>query len=511
VSFAPESLTDAQLADLRGALADFTVDAVHARLGDEAWRALARNETVPARRATADSTPLSTLIRLFQLQLPVSATEANDALPGLCDPLLRAGLLTRHADRISAAADIRPYGDEEHDWWVICDLTPGLDGRRHAMDPHYVLGISEASSSLAQLTVRRPVGRALDLGAGCGVQALHLASQADQVVATDVNRRALRMAKLTARLNRIPIDLREGSLYEPVADERFDLIVTNPPFVVSPPDGERLIYRETEFPADEVVRRVVAGAADRLNDGGWCQVLAAWIHARGVPWRERLASWIEPTGLDAWVVQRERVEPSSYAELWLADAGLRGAADYPERYDRWLRWLDEQDIEAMGFGWINLRKAGRAQPMTRIEEWTGEVVQPMGDEVLGWGDRCDALAQLDATGADPLDRRWRLAPTVRQTTVGRVGAEHPGTITVTTDRGLRRTARVDTVEAGLLGASDGELTPRRILDALATLTDRDAGELRRRYAPVVRQFIEEGFLLSADDDRLSSSPERKAE
>ena len=66
------------------------------------------------------------------------------------------------------------------------------------MDSEYVLGISEASSSLAQLTIREPAGRALDLGTGCGVQALHLAQHAGQVVATDVNPRALAMARLTA-------------------------------------------------------------------------------------------------------------------------------------------------------------------------------------------------------------------------------------------------------------------------------------------------------------------------
>lgn len=498
MTFAPESLTEAQLEELRQRLADFTVESVHAQLGDEAWYALLRNETTPARRATSDGSTLSTLIRLFQLQLPVQPDDVDLALSGLREPLLRAGILAHHGDELRAAVDIRPYGDEDHDWWVVCDLTPGLDGRRHSMDPRYVLGISEASSSLAQLAVRPKVGRALDLGTGCGVQTLHLTGHADQVVATDVNPRALQMAALTAALNQTAMDLREGSLYEPVSDERFDLIVTNPPFVVSPPDGERLIYRETAFAADEVVRRVVSGAADRLNDGGWCQILAAWIHTVDMPWTERLASWIEPTGLDAWVVQRERADLSSYAEMWLADAGLRGAPDYPERYDRWLRWFEEQGIEAMGFGWINLRKAGRAQPAMRIEEWTGDIVQPMGQAVLDWGRRVDALDEA-ADGSGVLDRRWRIAPDARQVAVGQVGAQHPGTITVTLDRGLKRHVRVDTVEAGLLGASDGELTAGQLLDALATLLERDREELRSAYAPAVRDFIADGFLIPAED------------
>ena len=46
--------------------------------------------------------------------------------------------------------------------------------------PDFVLGVSSASSTLAQLTVRDPVGRALDLGTGCGVQSLHLARHAER-------------------------------------------------------------------------------------------------------------------------------------------------------------------------------------------------------------------------------------------------------------------------------------------------------------------------------------------
>ena len=57
---------------------------------------------------------------------------------------------------------------------------PGLDGAPIDVDADHVLGISSASTSLAQLTVREPFGRALDLGTGCGVQALHLAEHVDR-------------------------------------------------------------------------------------------------------------------------------------------------------------------------------------------------------------------------------------------------------------------------------------------------------------------------------------------
>ena len=365
----------AYVQDLRAALtrADFTVDAVFALLGEDAHRALGRNQTVPARRATSGSGDLATLVRLFALQVPVDRGRADAALPGLVEPLVAAGMLEASGGEVRALVDIRPYGDEAHDWWIVCDPTPGLDGRQAPMNSEYVLGISEASSSLAQLTIREPAGRALDLGTGCGVQALHLAQHAGHVVATDVNPRALAMARLTAQLNGLDIDVRDGSLFDPVAGETFDLIATNPPFVISPPGSEVLVYRDSGMPGDSVVRHLVENAASHLNDGGWCQILANWAHRGDTAWQDGLEEWFAGQPLDAWVVQRELVDPSEYVEMWLADAGLASASDYVRRYDAWLDWFAEVGIEAVGFGWLSMRKtaADAGAPLRGVDRRGG--------------------------------------------------------------------------------------------------------------------------------------------
>lgn len=358
------------------------------------------------------------------------------------------------------------------------------------MPADYVLGISAASSSLVSLTIREPVGSALDLGTGCGVQALHLAGHAERVVATDVNERALAMARVTAELNEIDVDLRSGSLFEPVASQRFDQIVTNPPFVISPGAGERLVYRDSGLPGDEVVRHVVTGAVDHLNPGGWCQVLANWAHPAGGDWQQRLADWIRLTGCDAWVLQREVTDLPSYVELWLADAGLRGAPDYVQRYDAWLSWFADQGIEAVGFGWLCLQRAGRESPVVRMEDWPYQVEQPLGAHVADQGRRTHWLADHSTLVGERLTR----APDVVQETVGVPGAADPERIVLRQQRGLRRAAQVDTVEAGLVGACDGDLTVGQILEALASLLDQEPEVLRDTYLPRVRRLVEEGFL-----------------
>jgi hypothetical protein len=488
-------LAGGDVARLRDALAgaDFTVDGVRDLVGDDAHAALARNETTPAHRRTTDGSPLSTLTRLWPLQAPVAESEAEAALPGLVGPLVGADILERSAGEVRAVVDVRPYADEARDWWVVADLTPGLDGCARRMSADHVLGVSPASVSLAQLTVREPVGRALDLGAGSGVQSLHLSTHARDVVATDVNDRALAMAALTSALNGVEVDLRRGSLYEPVADGLFDLIVTNPPFVISAGRDNLLAYRDSGLPGDEVVRRVAVEGGSRLAPGGWLQVLASWAVVAGEPWEDRVGGWIrEAGGCDAWVVERERIDPARYVEMWLDDAGVRGDDDYGTRYDAWLSWLESERVEAVGLGWLSLRKSLRSQPCLKIERWTHEVEQPIGLEIAAWARRVDALEALDDDAL--LSSRLVVAEDVVEERVGAPGADDPSAILLRSRRGMRRVLPLTTAEAALVGASDGDLAVGQIVDALATILDSDAVSLRAELLPAVRDLVVEGFL-----------------
>jgi hypothetical protein len=473
--------------------ADYTVDGVTGLLGEVAHRALLRDVSVPGMRALAGHRgPLATLTRLWPLQSGVPLAEAEQALPGLVEPLAAAGLLIRSGEAVRALADVRPYGDDTSDWWVACDLTPGLDGGSRRIGTDHVLGISPASTTLAQLAVRDPVGRALDLGTGCGVQSLHLATHADEVVATDVNERALAMAAITAALSDVDFKLRAGSLYAPVAGEQFDLVLTNPPFVVSPAVGERLVYRDSGLPGDEVVRRIVTGAPSVLSPGGWCQVLANWAHVDGQPWESRIAEWVTGTGCDAWVVQRELVDPAEYAQMWLADAGLAGAPGWAAAYDAWLGWFADQGIEGIGMGWLSLRRTERDEPVVVIEDFPYEIEQPLGVHVRGWGRRVGLLASADDDVL--LSARPVRADDVVQETYGPPGAADPERIVLRRQRGVRRARSVDTVVAALVGACDGELTTGQIVDALAALLDAEAAVLRADTLPVLRELVAEGWL-----------------
>ena len=491
-------------AHLRSALRDagFTAEAVAELLGTQAQAALGRNETTPALRRTTGGSPLETLTRLFVLQTPVDAVAAESALPGLLESLAAAGLVAQSVGEVAARLDVRPCVVGDQDMWVVSDRNPGLDGGPQRLAADQVLGISPASTSLAQLTMREHVGRSLDLGTGCGVQALHLAAHSDRVVATDVNSRALWMTRFNLGLNDVttPVDVRDGSFFEPVHGKRFDLISTNPPFVISPGTGERLVYRDSGLPGDSAVEHIVRTAPEHLVEGGWCQVLANWVVHRDVAWEERLGAWIDPD-CDALVVQREILDPAAYVELWLKDAGLHpstggAAAEYRTRYDTWLSWFDEQGVEGIGFGWVNLRRRPSATDRTRsFLQWPYDVEQPIAPAIRDWGDAVDAST---GSGIGP-DSRLVLLSDVEQETVGQPGAEDPETVVLRQQRGLRRARRADTVEAALVGACDGELTVGQILDALSQLLELDPEQTRATYLPAVEELFLEGFLDHAQE------------
>ena len=496
----PVTLTEQQCTDLREAFVGqgYDVDAVVERIGSAAHAALGRNSTVAAVRALGDDDDaLAVLSRLWLLQRWVPAAALDAALPGLVGPLVQAGVLHREGGAVRALIDVRPYAsdDDGASGWVVADLSPHLDTSVAPMRPDFVLGVSSASTTLAQLTLRRPVRRALDLGTGCGVQSLHLARHADQVTATDLNPRALELARLTVALNGLETDLRFGSLYEPVAGEQYDLISTNPPYVMSPPrgDAERLTYREGAWRSDGLVERVVRDGVGHLAEGGVLQVLANWAHVRGQDWTERLGGWLTGTGADAHVVQREVLDVHEYIELWLADAGLAGSPDYRRRYLEWLDYFDDLEVEAVGMGWLTLQRLYRDQPWLRFEDWPYPVEQPVAPALEA--ELAAVRLERRLTDADVLGRRWVLASDVVEETSGVPGQADPQHLVLRQQRGFRRAVEPGTALAGVLGACDGELPLATLVDSVAGLLEVDAADLRAELLPRVRALVVDGFLL----------------
>lgn len=462
--------------------AGFTVDAVAARLGPAADAALGRGEPVPARRALAGQRdPLATLIRLLLLGDPVGHAEAAAALPL---PAAKA-LLARAGDEVTAAYDVSPHAADDAQWWVVADRT---DRRGRPLRPDHVLGVGAASTTLAQLVHRRPVATALDLGTGCGVQSLHLSRHVTRVTATDAVPRALALAAATFALSGVDeVELVTGDLYDAVPERRFDLVVSNPPFVVGP--RARWSYRDAGLAGDDVSRRVVGEAADHLADGGTAWVLANWLHVRGEDWRDRVVAWIPP-GCDAWVVQRDAQDPAQYVSLWLSDAGEQ---DDPDLADAWLAGLDALHVEAIGFGWVTLRR-GSAPHGVVVEEILQPVDQPLGPHVGAWLHRQEWLR--GRTDARLIGATLAASPALRLDVTSARGEAgwQPLARGLRLDTGLHPVAEVDEAVSALVAGCDGTQPLGRLVAVLAAATGAAYDDLAADVAPVVRALVRDGFL-----------------
>ena len=486
-------------ARLRTALiaAGYNSAGIAVRIGPAATAAIRRGDFRAALRSTVDRDPLATLIRLFVCGKIEPEGPVGAALP--LEPLLEAGILVREPEGIRAGVDLEPYGDT---WWVVSDLSAGTRAGPLAAD--HVLGIGGASTTLAQATVRSTVDSALDLGTGCGVQALHLSTHARKVTATDLSDRALRFAATTAALSGVDIELLAGDLAEPVAGRRFDLVVSNPPFVVGPGVATHT-YRDSGRPGDALSAELAAAAPGLLTEGGICQYLANWLHVTGEDWTERVAGWLAGTGLDAWVIQREVSDPVSYVDLWLSDAGERSD---PVRAAAWLDWFDANKVEAVGLGLVTLRRGGHDDPVVRIEDLRQAVEQPLGTQVTAWLARQDWLRGRDTAAL--LRERYRAAPGLtlhQEATIGDEGWSVDRQLLALTD-GLRWSEEVDPLVLALVGGCDGTVPLGDQLTVLAAAHGVEEPVLAEVAGPIVGHLVERGFIEAAGDARGAGPSQR---
>ena len=400
-----------------------------------------------------------------------------------------------------ALFDLRPHAATlpggDHEWWVVSDLGEVQTGKPLADD--HVLGIGGATLTLLEMTVRERVDSALDVGCGCGIQALYLATHADRVVATDLSSRACALTQFNAALNEAVIDVREGSLFEPVEGETFDLIVTNPPFVITP-DSVRgaaglLEYRDGGMDRDNLVRAVLRRAPACLAEGGTLQMLANWeIPASRNPdtqWFERIDAWLKDLPVDAWVVQRDVLDPARYVDMWIRDSGgqLMARADYERAFTSWLVDFRRAGTGAIGMGFVALRRLDEAEAASggvRAFDLSLDGHAPRGCDVA-W-----ALASLRAP------ELWEVALTrasdVREERHYVPGSPDPELLILHQGGGLGRSVPVSSSVSAVVGASDGELTVGQIVAAVAMLTETEVDDVRAEVEAPLRDLIRWGFL-----------------
>ncbi|WP_235038115.1 methyltransferase [Microbacterium sp. 18062] len=470
---------------------------VRGLIGDPAADAVLRGDAAPARAAlrSAPDDPVAALARLFVLgdRMPVAAVAAALLAIGV-DGAALLGVLRAEGEHVVPLVAIRPHAfDDGAAGWIASDLDE-LAGVFPLRSDH-VLGVGGAGRTLAAMLPPEGAGRALDLGCGCGVIALHLRRHGYEVVATDVSERALWFTRLNVVLNDLDgIEVRRGSLFDPVAGERFALIASNPPFVVTPrSDGvPQYEYRDGGATGDALMAQVVSGIVDHLEPGGSARLLGNWEDGPGGTGLERVRGWTR--GLGAWVIEREHLDPVRYAELWVRDGGTRpGTREHDTLVEAWLDDFARRGVTGIGLGWVVLAAQTGLDRFERV----AQQVDPahLGAHLATALETVAHLGRLDDGGlaASVL----QVAGDVTEARHHVPGSDSPSVIELRQGGGLGRTIDVDPALAALVGACDGELTAGVLIDAIAELLEADAARLRAELLPAARELLFTGFLSFA--------------
>ncbi|MFZ5770189.1 MAG: methyltransferase [Thermodesulfobacteriota bacterium] len=448
---------------------------------------------------TAGGSVLHTLIRLFLMEMPVEAdTFARAIRPMTPESWLQAGLIHCHGSQMAAALKLLPF----RHLILAFDLPALLQTPQRSQ---YVMGIGGSTITLSQLTIRRPCRQTLDLGCGCGVHAFLAAPHSSRVAAVDLNPRAVRLAAFNARLNSISnVDCLEGDFFGPVEERKFDLIISNPPFVISP--ESRFIYRDGGMEADSVCRRLAGEAPAFLTESGFCQILCNWAEKEG-DWRGQLAQWFNGSGCDVWVMRSESLSPAAYAAKWIRHTEFGdGESGFCQRFHHWLDYYERLGIVSFGAGLITMRRRTGDANWFRADDSPERMIGPCGADI----ERGFALRDfLEGVKDDAalLACRLRFSPDLRleqQFTPSEQGWQVSGS-TIQLARGLTFKGNSDTFMANLMIHCDGKRTLQELLPDMAAALKADPARLAPLVCQLIRKLVEQGFLLPAGLDAATSA------
>jgi SAM-dependent methyltransferase len=475
------------IALLRSAIveAGYTPDAVREALATEVASGRDSAELPLYLHMLSGGGRLATLIKLFLLDLDVTAADAEEALPGLVGRLEEMGVLERTGEDVTAAVELVPT----EDLLIACDAF-----QKELSRPDHVLGVSPPARVLAWLTVRAPVARVLDLGTGNGHQALLAARHADHVTAVDINPRALRFAAFNAVLNGAPeIDFREGDLFEPVAGEEFDLIVCNPPYVVSPETD--IAYRDGGLPGDSFSERIVRALPAHLAPGGIGEVLVSWLHPRDGDWTAPVRRWVDGGGCDAILLRYATHEPLDYAAAW--NRPYRGNPElYGAAIERWTSYFDRLGVEAISWGALIMRRREGGNWFFPYSSTTDRVTGA-SEQLLRLVEAQDFLET--ARPEDLLACALEVVPEhrIEQTIRLRDGAEAIERNVLRLDNGLRFEVSIDASTERVLALLDGRRPLGEVLAEAAVEADAPLESFVESALPVIRRLLELGFVVQA--------------
>lgn len=436
---------------------------------------------------TAEPTPLNWLIRWFMVGTEISRADAEKALPpDILARLLRTGFLVENEGVLSAPLRVSPFAD----FLVASDHVGKLP---EELAGELVTGVSIVARRLLRFTAREPVGRVLDFGTGCGIQALFAAKHAERVIGTDLNPRAIEYSRLNSVLNGVEnTEFRQGNGLDPVAGERFDQIVANPPFFITPVSS--LMLRENPMELDNFCRTLLRDGAALLSEGGTMQMVFEWVEIKGESWQQRMNQWVAGTSCDAWVLKLYTNTPAEYAERRAIECTWEKPEERQPFFDNWLRFHGERGVTNINGGLVAIRKRA-ANNWLRCETAPFSSQDNLGEHIPDTFATEEFLQVTD--DAALLQSMPRMSPAVNMESVHTLQqrAWTPKTIRLTPPHDAGEPVEVDPPMSLFLAKFDGQTTVRGAAAELAAELGASPEAVENEAAGLARRFLRAGVLL----------------
>lgn len=292
-----------------------------------------------------ENTSLDKLIKFFMLNQFLTKQEAVQIFS---------------PEMLRFCTDVGLMGVDTEGFYSRVDLFPCLDGY-FASDhrfttiygPGHVYPPGLDSYTLARGMIRERAESTLDLCTGNGIQAIIASRYSDKVTGIDINPRAINFARFNALLNQVDnITFIEGNLYEPVKNETFDRILTNPPLVSAP--LQKVCLPEGEKSGEVVMQRMVEGIPNHLNDGGYAQVVSILMFNEGKNYIDKLKGWLNNAPMKVLVAANRYRDVETYIS-----GQLHMGKDFDEYSDELIEWSDiyrENKINKLADGIISMKK-----------------------------------------------------------------------------------------------------------------------------------------------------------
>lgn len=442
-------------------------------------------------RRTAEASPFHSLLRLFVLGMPLSEKNARAALSAAAlEGARESGLIEDVANGVRAVACLRPW----REFFLLSDFLPPSG---EPLPSDFVMsGTSASSISLTRLTIRRQVRTALDVGTGAGIHALLAAAHADHVVATDTNRRALNFAAMNARLNGIHnISFVEGSFFQPIGNEKFDLIISNPPFIISP--QSRLMFQNAGLEGDSVSEIILRESPARLCEGGCMVSLLSWHHQNDEDWTLRPCAWVKVSGCDFWLLRATSEDPLNYAAHSLRQSEGLSSSRYAELLGQWVEFYRDQGFVKLALGAAILRKRPASRNWIHCEELSRAAVDTdAGEQLQRVFAAEDFLAGLN-DDQQLLDARVRIHPdhVLEQKLVAGEDGWVSRSLVLRPSHGIEHRAAIDPSVLVLLSRCNGARTVRELISGVSQSDQGDSASAANMGLALVRRLLRAGFLI----------------